>query len=485
MSGMTNLNNNSKKKIYIYGAGNFGSVLYSYLLMMDQDIEGFIVSDHNGNKDSLFGKRIISLNEYEKYKYKEDESIIYIAMQTIAAKQVEKILLDKKIHNYIIMDEIFRDRMGDDIVRKYDEDFHKKIQSSKILFQSYDGKNYSCNPKYISDRLLENGVNLDIVWTFRDIDHVIAPDNIRKVEIFSPRYFDELLTSKIIITNEAVVPFAAKRKGQYVINTWHGAGPLKKCGWDAVRNDAFLKATQIMADITDCFISAATFNSNFYKTAFHYYGKVLESGAPRNDLFFQENHCKKLICEKYNIDLSNRILIYTPTFRNNPNQESFHYYDIDFDRVVKALNDKFSAKFVCIYRGHYSIKKYLDKRQFAYPVIDASDYPDSQELLAAADVMISDYSSIMWDFSLQRKPVFLYHNDVDEYENDRGFYSDPKDWPYVIGHSNDELEEKIRTFDFKKYQSDLNIFLKVYGSLDDGKATDRVVDHIMKVINGE
>lgn len=482
---MINLENISKKKIYIYGAGNFGSVLYSYLLMMNQDVEGFIVSTKDHNGDSLYGKKIISLNEYVKKEYKEDKSIIYIAMQTTTAKQVEKILLKKNIHNYIVMDEIFRDRMGDDIVKKYEDDPDKKIQPNKIIFQSYDGKNYSCNPKYISDKIIDNGTNLDIVWAFADEEQVIVPNNIRKVRIFSPRYFEELLTSKIIITNESVVPFAAKRKGQYVINTWHGAGPLKKCGWDAVRKETFLKSTQIMADITDCFISAATFNSNFYKTAFHYYGMVLDSGAPRNDLFFRENNCKKLIYEKYNIDASCKILIYTPTFRNDPDQESFHYYDIDFDKVVKALNDRFSAEFVCIYRGHYVIKNYLDKKQFNDSVIDASDYPDSQELLAAADVMISDYSSIMWDFSLQGKPVFLYHNDVEEYENDRGFYTNPKDWPYVIGHNNDELEEKIRTFDSKKYSNDLDVFLKNYGSLDDGNAAARVVDHIMKVINGE
>ena len=100
--------------------------------------------------------------------------------------------------------------------------------------------------------------------------------------------------------------------------------------------------------------------------------------------------------------------------------------------------------------------------------------------MAAADVLITDYSSIMWDFSLQRKPVFLYHNDVDEYLSTHGLYSSPSDWPYPQAHSQEEMELLIKKFDEKEYKEAVNDFLAEYGSTDDGHATEKIVKRLLK-----
>lgn len=119
----------------------------------------------------------------------------------------------------------------------------------------------------------------------------------------------------------------------------------------------------------------------------------------------------------------------------------------------------------------------------AYPdAINVTLYPDVQELLGAADVLITDYSSIMWDFSLQRKPVFLYQNDVDEYIRDRGFYSDIEEWPYIKARTSEELSEKILGFDNDKYVAELNQFLEKYGTFDDGHACERTIEHISRML---
>ena len=131
------------------------------------------------------------------------------------------------------------------------------------------------------------------------------------------------------------------------------------------------------------------------------------------------------------------------------------------------------------------MRNFIESKEWSGNIINVSDYPDAQELLVAADVLITDYSSIMWDFSLQYKPVFLYHNDINEYLDKRGFYCPLAELPYPIGHDNDELYEKVLNFDPEQYEKELKKFFEKYGALDQGVATDKVVSHILKVLDIE
>ena len=122
---------------------------------------------------------------------------------------------------------------------------------------------------------------------------------------------------------------------------------------------------------------------------------------------------------------------------------------------------------------------FSDKVRGAY----VSQYPDVQEIMAVSDMLITDYSSVMWDFSLQRKPVFLFHPDADLYEQERGFNIPFSEMPYIEAFDTDDLYQKICGYNEKSYLSQLEQFLEKYKSFDIGQASKQVVDRILEVID--
>lgn len=191
---------------------------------------------------------------------------------------------------------------------------------------------------------------------------------------------------------------------------------------------------------------------------------------------------KRKICQKYNIDINKKIVLYAPTYRGACSMESFKYYTLNTDIIMDKINERFGGNYVLLVKYHPEIAKHK-KLRCVKNAIDVSDYFDTQELLFVSDILLSDYSSIIWDFSLQYKPVFLYHDDMEEYENERGFYSNPSEWPYIIGHSVNELINKIEEFDYNIYEINLKKFFCKYGVLDDGHATEKVVNFIKEIMN--
>ncbi|MCR5238229.1 MAG: CDP-glycerol glycerophosphotransferase family protein, partial [Lachnospiraceae bacterium] len=219
-----------------------------------------------------------------------------------------------------------------------------------------------------------------------------------------------------------------------------------------------------------------------YRHAFGYKGEVLHTGYPRNDIFFRaDTHIKNKIYELFGLDKNKGIILYAPTFRNI-REKSVSRYDLDLDKIIQAAENRFGMKYQVVYRFHYNLSDVYSDSQLFSRGVNATSYPDMQELLLAADILLTDYSSSMWDFSLQRKPVFLYHSDLDLYMSDRGFYSRPDEWPYPSGRSTEELCREITTFDSELYRMKVDEFFEKYGSYDDGHATERVVDRVLDVM---
>lgn len=469
-----------EKDIYIYGAGLYARALCTYfqLVKSEQHIKGFIVSDPNGNVSSLFGIKVYGLESIRPEL--DDNSVIYIAVSEQTIGEISRFLDDHGVKNYVAVDW----NMKKEIVYSIRDHFKDvPIQNNKIIIECHDGVTYCCNPKYIVEGLHKSGADMDIVWGVQNGPREGFPEYVRQVERYSKEYFYEFYTSRLLISN-AGIPFDARRKEQYYIETWHGTGPLKKCGYDANYEVADILYLEAMEKSPDVYLAGSEFNVGFYQTAYHYKGEVMRSGFPRNDIFFRENKEAALkIYRKYGIDTDKKIVLYAPTFRGWKSTRSFHYYDIDIDRVMESLKERFGGEYVFLGRYHHFLRNFMESKSWRGDVINVSDYPDSQELLVAADVLISDYSSIMWDFSLQRKPVFLYHNDESEYLDERGFYCPPKELPYPTGHDNDDLCDKILNFDQKEYLERLNTFFDKYGAFDKGDATDQVVSRIMKILN--
>ena len=214
-----------------------------------------------------------------------------------------------------------------------------------------------------------------------------------------------------------------------------------------------------------------------YRNAFWYDGEVLECGVPRNDLLFNNiKETSKKVKSFFNIESDKKIIMYAPTFRKDNNIE---VYKFDYEKCVQEFNKRFSEKYVMLIRLHPNVFHKSTELNFnSDNVLNASFYPDMQELLVATDILITDYSSSMFDFMLTKKPCFIYASDIRNYRDDRGFYFELEKLPFLISKSKEEIIKNIEGFDKEIYLDKVDKFLKEQGCVDDGNASSRVVDWI-------
>ncbi len=356
------------------------------------------------------------------------------------------------------------------------------IKRTNILFIGYYGSQYGCSPKYLSQYFSKNDKNIKITWAFTQPQKYNI-ENIIPIRYYSLRYFYELATSKVIITNYRLPEYFKKRNNQLYIQTWHSSLRLKMIENDAVNTlpESYVKMAKYDSSQIDLLLSGCKFSSEIFKRAFWYNGEIFECGTPRCDILFDQNENNiKTIKNKIGLKSDDKILLYAPTFRKGNNLSA---YDIDFKRVLNELNQQSNWK--VLIRLHPHLQEYsADLVKNNDSIIDVTKHDDIQELLLISDLLISDYSSIVFDFAITKKPCILYASDLDEYlKKDRNLYFNINDLPFPICRNNNELIETIKSFDLEKYIKDLNLFDLKIGSFEDGNASKRVYEKVIKIIN--
>lgn len=356
------------------------------------------------------------------------------------------------------------------------------IKRTNILFIGYYGSQYGCSPKYLSQYFSKNDKNIKITWAFTQTQKYNI-ENIIPIRYYSLRYFYELATSKVIITNYRLPEYFKKRSKQFYIQTWHSSLRLKMIENDAENTlpESYVKMAKYDSSQIDLLLSGCKFSSEIFKRAFWYNGEIFECGTPRCDILFQQNKSIiKSIKDRIGIKSDDKILLYAPTFRKGNNLSA---YDIDFKRVLNELNQQGNWK--VLIRLHPHLQDYsseLVKNNDS--IIDVTKYDDIQELLLISDLLISDYSSLMFDFAITKKPCVLYTSDLEEYlKKDRNLYFNINELPFPICRNNSELIETIKAFDIEKYINALNKFHLKIGSFEDGNASKRVYEKVIKIIN--
>lgn len=358
------------------------------------------------------------------------------------------------------------------------------IKNNKIFLFSYYGSQYGCNPKYISEYITKNYPKdkFDVVWAFNDLSSKEHIQGIRKVKIMSLKYFYELCTSKVVITNFRTVDMFKKRKNQYYIQTWHSSLRLKQIEKDAENSlpENYVKMAKEDSKKCDLLLSGCRYSTDIFKRAFWYNGEIFEHGTPRNDLLVKaDEQYKSNIKRKLNISDDTKIVLYAPTFRKNDDLE---IYNMDYKSVLKNLELKFGGEWKFCVKLHPHLISKSDQLKYGKDVLDLTKYDDIQELLVITDVLISDYSSLMFDFGLTKRPCFLYVPDLEEYTNqDRKLYFDIEQLPFINTKSSVDLVEKIRCFDKEIYNKELDRFLDSIGSFEHGDACEKLVDRISSV----
>lgn len=351
------------------------------------------------------------------------------------------------------------------------------IKKNRVTFVSYRGAQYSCNPKAISEYILKNYKDkFEVVWGIDDPSTYcgIKGENVTVVKHKSLKFYKLLCTSRFVITNVDYLSYVRFRKGQYIIQTWHGGGSYKKVGVQTKNINWFTaKRRSYFNERTDYFISSSEiFTKDTIKGSFNFKGEILNIGMPRNDILFTNDSIKSAeVKTKLGISLEKHILLYAPTYR-----QFFKYtnYEIDEKKLKSALEKRFGGEWMILYRLHPMLKNTFDGSK--HDVMDVSSYNDMQELLLIADVLITDYSSSMWDFSHTRKPCFLLATDLKSYKSERDFYTDPHIWPFILAEDNNELAQKIMDYNDESYISDVDAYLKECGNYENGSASKQVAE---------
>lgn len=359
------------------------------------------------------------------------------------------------------------------------------IKKNKIVFCSYFGKDYSDNSKYIAEEIINKGLNYDMVWLLNKdlINNNTLPIEIRPVQYDSIKSIYELATASVWVDNARQPYYVKKRKKQYYIQAWHGSPAMKKIEKDAVSSLSknYVKQAKLDSKKADLFLSNCKWYSELVKKSFWYEGEILECGTPRNDILFAENEkMKEKILNLLNIKNGTKLVLYAPTFRTD---YSLDAYKLNYDNLIKKLNEKFDGEWKVLVRLHPNIQHKSEELLHRNNTVNVSNFGDLQELLSVVDVVVTDYSSLMFDFLLKRKPCFLFAVDVDEYKKDRDFYFTFEELPFILSESNEEFIDALENYDHNEYLKSIEDFLLRIGSVEKGVASKLVVEKIMKVTN--
>lgn len=378
------------------------------------------------------------------------------------------------------------------------------VEKDKIIFLTFRG-GYDCNPKWICEEIARRELPYQLVWVYRkktQTGQEDYPENVRLVRLGTYEFLKELSSARIIIDNgiSMVTQLYRKKKDQILIETWHGSLGIKKFSKDANKDKTWIKRAVREGKMTDYIISNSDFETNdVYRVDYWKETPVWLHGHARNDILFEQDTermqaIRQKIAEMYKLEPGTKICLYAPTFRDDHDMSP---YAIDYDGLNEALHERFGGQWVILARFHYRIwnevKKFLKEpdnspaaaSMGSHPlrVINATDYPDIQELAACTDVAITDYSSWICEYLVTRRPGFMFATDLKEYqEKERPFFFPLTDLPFPVAYTSEELFENIRNFDNEKCVRRCNEFLKRMGSVDDGHAAERTVDEIVKLM---
>ncbi|MPW25677.1 CDP-glycerol glycerophosphotransferase family protein [Alkalibaculum sp. M08DMB] len=370
------------------------------------------------------------------------------------------------------------------------------IRSKTILFCSHLGKNYSCNPKAIYEELLkdQNYLEYSFVWAFKDVSSTSIDRGIT-VKYGSLKYLYYLSIAKYWIFNAKMPYCYPKKLGQIYLQTWHGT-PLKRLAADIyVGEDAkFYRSEMSKNEMTqsylkdsqryDYMISANKFSSEAFKSAFKIEDKVIiETGYPRNDILTNssEEHIFDLK-EKYSIPKEKTIVLYAPTWRDNVYDTKGYIFElqVDFQQWYEVLGDDY----VIIYKPHYLIYNTSNKKIKEGFVYDASQCEDINDLYLMSDILVTDYSSVFFDYGVLKRPVLFYMYDLETYrDNLRGFYLDIyTDLPGPILEDEQDVLQSILNIEevTKEYRERMDNFYDEFCSMSDGNSSRKVIDIILK-----
>lgn len=355
------------------------------------------------------------------------------------------------------------------------------VKKGRIVAENFFGKGYGDNPKYIYDELLINP-ELELVWLIKKNTDTEFPVGVNVVKRGTLKELYYLATAQVWIDNSRKHYGIRKRKGQMYIQTWHGGIALKKIEKD-VENSlplTYIKAAKHDSDMIDILLSGSEYFTEIFRHCFWYKGEIYNSGLPRTDIFFKNpaEHIRN-VYQYYNLSNSTKLVLYAPTFRDGGDLSA---YDMDYNLLLNYLTEFWQGEWKLIIRLHPNISKSKNLIKFSSSIIDGTDYPDINHLILASDLLITDYSSCMFDAVYAQKRVIIYASDQQKYFSTRGTYFNYSDLPFPVAENMNELGEKIRAYKDLDMQKEYKQFLEKICSVEDGNASKKVAKRVIDYV---
>lgn len=370
-----------------------------------------------------------------------------------------------------------------------------KLDDKLVLFESFMGRKYGCNPRAIYEAMISDKRfdDFTFVWAFREPENANSFEPLKRARIVKHRskaYFKYAATAKVIITNSELDYRIIPKTGQTFFQTWHGT-PLKqlRCDIKAQSGNAnnSLEEIKMRNDMDvvryDYFLSPSEFTSEVFTSAFNLRELnkekiIFECGYPRNDLLMNYKQ-EDVVQMKASLGIpeNKKVILYAPTFRDNRHDSASGYiYDlnIDFERMKRELGEEY----VILFRTHYFVANKFDFAGFKGFVYDVSKLDDITELYLISDMLITDYSSVFFDYANLKRKMIFYMHDLEQYANDiRGFYISLEELPGRIVTTEDDLLDAIKD-DIFEYNAKYAAFNDKYNHRDDGHAAEKVVNEV-------
>lgn len=367
----------------------------------------------------------------------------------------------------------------------------KKTTANKniAIFESYAGRQYSCHPRAIYEYIRQQRPDIKCIWSVdKGCEKIFKENNITMVRRFSFKWIWLMSTSKYWVSNARLPLWVRKPRETVYLQTWHGT-PLKRLGTDI--DEIFMPGTDTFnynrnfyreSRNWDYLISPNRFSTNVFSRAFAIdKEKIIESGSPRNDFLIKNKGNGQLIDnikKSHGIPLDKKVVIYAPTWRDDQFFAKAKYKfstALDLEKLKRELSDEY----VLILRMHYLVADDIDLtgyEDFAYNISTG----DITQLYLISDILVTDYSSVYFDYAVLKRPMVFFMYDIDDYRDRlRGFYLDVDDFvPGPIVKTNEELAREIKMASSEN--KDLKRFLKQFCELEDGEAAKRVCEKVFK-----
>ncbi|MDR0913153.1 MAG: CDP-glycerol glycerophosphotransferase family protein [Methanobrevibacter sp.] len=371
--------------------------------------------------------------------------------------------------------------------------FFKFLSTKKniIVFESGNGRNYTGNPKYVYEYILDN-VDTDkykLIWSLEDLS-IDIPGKVIKVKKNRIKYFYFTAIAQYWVFDTRPPIHLLKKDSCIFIQTWHGT-PLKKLGLDMemvnmgtqTNIEEYKHLFEENSKHWDVLLSQNPYSSKIFKRAFNFNGKMLEIAYPRNDILTTGNSEEFIeeLKNSLNLPKNKKIILYAPTWRDNEFYKNGDYKfvtEIDFKLLEKELSDEYCI----IVKYHYLIKEKENWEDFNNFVFVANDLTDIQLLYLASDILLTDYSSVMFDYSILKRPIIFYTYDLENYkENIRDFYFNMENnVPGPLIKDNNDLINYFKNFNedayFNEFGDKYQEFIDKFIPWDDGNSSKMLVD---------